>query len=348
MGHPETIVRGLSCDGGGGGGWAWLPGGAAFFPLIVGDLFEVGAVVAHDEDFAVRLGGHGVERFVFESHAGAGEEEAFAVGGPGEVGFVAGGVGELLEVFAIGVDGEDFKVAVDLADEGDEVFAWGPDGEVVVVGGEGGGGLVGEVEDAEAFALRAGGAVDDVFTVGCEGWKAVVIGAGGDEVEAGSVGVDEGDLCSSVDGVGGLLATAGEVEEGGEATDAEDDLAAIWGPLGGEHELLVVEDGVGWVAFGDDFEAAGVVRVDGGGGEACTGGIVGGQKGGSGYLKVGVGREERGWFRGARLGGARVDDVGVVGGPGGRVEVCACGTGFAAGVKDARGGGATAHVGELA
>ena len=32
-----------------------LPGGAAFLPLVIGELFELGAVEAHDEDLAVGL-----------------------------------------------------------------------------------------------------------------------------------------------------------------------------------------------------------------------------------------------------------------------------------------------------
>ena len=32
-----------------------LPGWAAFFPLVVGKLFDRSAVIAHDEDFAIGL-----------------------------------------------------------------------------------------------------------------------------------------------------------------------------------------------------------------------------------------------------------------------------------------------------
>ena len=224
----------------------------AFLPLVVGELFELGAVEAYDEDLAVGLGGAGVEGLVFEAHAGAGEGEAFAVGGPGEVGFVAGGVGELLEVLAVGMDSEDFEVAVDAAGECDEIVAWGPDGEVVVFAGERGDGVVFEIHDAEAFPVRAGSAVDDVFAVGREGGERIVVGAGGDEAKAGSVGVDDGDLVSAVYGVDLLFAADGEVEEGREAADSEYDLAAVGGPLRGEHELFAIQDGAGGLSFVDD------------------------------------------------------------------------------------------------
>jgi len=54
-------------------------------------------------------------------------------------------------------------------------------------------------------------------------------------VKAGAVSVDEGDLRSAIDGVYRFFATDGEVEEGREAADSEDDLLAVGGPLRSEH-----------------------------------------------------------------------------------------------------------------
>src|SRR5579863_271530 len=69
-----SVGRGFLRDGRLG-----APGGAAFFPLIVSELLNVGAVGVHHEDLAVGLRRPGVKRLVFESHARAGEEETLAV-----------------------------------------------------------------------------------------------------------------------------------------------------------------------------------------------------------------------------------------------------------------------------
>jgi hypothetical protein len=49
-----------------------------------------------------------------------------------------------------------------------------------------------------------------------------------------------------------FFAADGEVEEGREAADSEYDLAAVGGPLRGEHELFAIEDGAGGLSFVDD------------------------------------------------------------------------------------------------
>lgn len=80
-----------------GCGLGRLPGGAAVFILVVGQLFDVAAVGVHDEYLAVGLGVAGQQRFVLEAYATAGEEDAAAIRRPGEVSVVAAGGGELLQ-----------------------------------------------------------------------------------------------------------------------------------------------------------------------------------------------------------------------------------------------------------
>jgi|ERR1700677_2959873 hypothetical protein len=58
--------------------FARLPRGSAFFPLVIGELFDLSAVVAHDEDFAVRLRRSDQHNFVFETHAAAAKQETFS------------------------------------------------------------------------------------------------------------------------------------------------------------------------------------------------------------------------------------------------------------------------------
>ena len=174
------------------------PGWATFLPLIVGELFELGAVEAHDEDLAVGLRIVGVEGFVFESHAFAGEGESFAVARPGGVGFVAGRVGELLEVLAIGMDGEDFEVAIQLAGEGDEIVARRPDGEVVPFIGQHGDSAIVEGHDAQSIAFRAGGAVSNVLAIGREGSKCIVAVARCNQVESGTIGIHDAHLRTAI------------------------------------------------------------------------------------------------------------------------------------------------------
>ena len=46
-----------------------LPGGTAFFPLVVGELFHMGAVIGHHKYLAIRLRAAGVKGLVLESHS---------------------------------------------------------------------------------------------------------------------------------------------------------------------------------------------------------------------------------------------------------------------------------------
>lgn len=46
-----------------------LPGRRAVFPLVVSELLDLGAVVVHDKDLAVRLRIIREQHFIFESHA---------------------------------------------------------------------------------------------------------------------------------------------------------------------------------------------------------------------------------------------------------------------------------------
>src|SRR6478752_2413409 len=56
-----------------------LPRRRAIFPLVVGELLHVAAVVAHHEQLAVGLRRVRVDHFVLESHPRAGEHDVFAV-----------------------------------------------------------------------------------------------------------------------------------------------------------------------------------------------------------------------------------------------------------------------------
>src|SRR4051794_23678731 len=50
-----------------------LPAGSSFLPLVVGELLDAGAIVAHDENLAVRLRRIRVDHFVLEAHPRAGK-----------------------------------------------------------------------------------------------------------------------------------------------------------------------------------------------------------------------------------------------------------------------------------
>jgi hypothetical protein len=47
-----------------------LPRRTAVFPLVIGELFDLGAIVLHDEDLTVGLRGVAIECFVFEIPSG--------------------------------------------------------------------------------------------------------------------------------------------------------------------------------------------------------------------------------------------------------------------------------------
>ena len=46
-----------------------LPGGTAFFPLVIGELLHMGAVTVRHEYLAVRLRAASVKGLVLESHS---------------------------------------------------------------------------------------------------------------------------------------------------------------------------------------------------------------------------------------------------------------------------------------
>ena len=72
-----TLLRG----GGSRGGWLMrLPGRSTVFPLIVRELFDLSAVITHDEDFAVGLWRADQYDFVLEAHAAAAKQKPFSVG----------------------------------------------------------------------------------------------------------------------------------------------------------------------------------------------------------------------------------------------------------------------------
>jgi hypothetical protein len=73
-----------------------LPRGATIFPLVVGELLYLRAVVVHHENFAIRLRRSvGIEHLVLKSHPAAGKHKPFAVGRPAHMRVVACGVGQL-------------------------------------------------------------------------------------------------------------------------------------------------------------------------------------------------------------------------------------------------------------
>src|SRR6202521_815418 len=100
---------------------ARLPGGSAIFPLVIGELFDLCAVIAHEEDFAVGLRRAGVERFVFESHPRAGESKSLPIRRPGQMRFVAGSIGQLAQIFAVRANTKNFKISLNFADDSSQV-----------------------------------------------------------------------------------------------------------------------------------------------------------------------------------------------------------------------------------
>jgi hypothetical protein len=185
-----------------------LPGGAAFFPLVIGKLFDLSAVIAHDEDFAVRLRCANQHDFVFETHAAAAKQETLSIGRPSQVSVDSVHVGELLQARAVWVDDKDVKIGFVPADESDEVSARRPDGKVVPLVSQNRDGATVEIHDAQAVGIEAGGAVDDVSAVGRERCEGIVAVARSDEVEAGAIGVHDTHLHCTIDGIDGFLTSS--------------------------------------------------------------------------------------------------------------------------------------------
>src|SRR6516165_6688045 len=96
------------------------PRGASIFPLVVGQLFDLRPIVAHDKDLAIRLRACvGIECLIFESHPAAREHNPFAVGRPTQVGVVALGVSQLGHMLTVRTNRENFKIKPNLANECD-------------------------------------------------------------------------------------------------------------------------------------------------------------------------------------------------------------------------------------
>src|ERR1035437_10084054 len=77
-------------------GRRWLPGGSALFPLVVGELLNAGAVVAHHENLAIGLRRIGVGNFILEAHPRTCKHDVLAVRRPRHVRIVPFGEGEAL------------------------------------------------------------------------------------------------------------------------------------------------------------------------------------------------------------------------------------------------------------
>ena len=161
-----------------------LPRGSSIFPLVVRQLFDLSAIVAHDKDLSIGLRACvGIKRLVFESHPAACEHNAFAVGRPSEVRVVALGVGQLRHVLTVRTNREDFKIITKLANECDQITPRRPNREVVVILGEHGNRVVLKVHNAQASPIGAGCSVDDAVAVGRKRGKCVAVWARGDEVK---------------------------------------------------------------------------------------------------------------------------------------------------------------------
>src|SRR5260370_9248559 len=115
------------------------PGGRSLFPLIAGDGPLARAVCIHDEKLRIGLRAAVIERsFIAKAEARAAEHDVLAVGRPRAVSIVSWGVRQLLEIGAIGPDGEDVVrvCATCLACESDAVTRRRPRGKIVVSRGE--------------------------------------------------------------------------------------------------------------------------------------------------------------------------------------------------------------------
>src|SRR5215469_6489856 len=65
------------------------PRGSPLFPLVVRDLFDMGSVASHYEQFAVGLRRIRVDPFLLETHSGTGECDLLSIRCPSHVSFVA-------------------------------------------------------------------------------------------------------------------------------------------------------------------------------------------------------------------------------------------------------------------
>src|ERR1700722_20833693 len=88
-----------------------LPRRTPLFPLVVGQLFDLGTVVAHDKNFSVRLRRTYQKSLIFESHARTCEQQALPVRRPSQMRLVAFGMRQLGYARSVGMDSEYLEVA---------------------------------------------------------------------------------------------------------------------------------------------------------------------------------------------------------------------------------------------
>src|ERR1700722_19260091 len=113
-----------------------LPRRTTLFPLVVGQLFDLSTVVAHDKNFTVRLRRAYQKSLIFESHARTCEQQAFSVRRPGQMRLVALGMRQLGRACPVRMDSEYLEVIAGSANECDRIAAWRPDRKVVPLIGE--------------------------------------------------------------------------------------------------------------------------------------------------------------------------------------------------------------------
>src|SRR5215831_7078781 len=94
-----------------------LPARSAFFPLIVGELFDVGAVETHHEDLAVGLRRIRISHLVLEAHPGTREGDRLAVERPRHMGVIPFSGRQPLERGPVRLNCEDVVRAIDLPRE---------------------------------------------------------------------------------------------------------------------------------------------------------------------------------------------------------------------------------------
>ena len=108
-----------------------LPCRTALFPLVVGELFDLGTVLAHDKNFAIRLRRAYQKSLIFESHARTCEQQAFSIRRLGQMRLVAFGMRQLGHACSVRMDSEYLEITAGSANECDRIPTWRPDRKVV-------------------------------------------------------------------------------------------------------------------------------------------------------------------------------------------------------------------------
>src|SRR6266567_9350591 len=89
------------------------PARAGVFPLVVGELSDIGSIRAHGEDLAVRLRRSVVKcHLILKTLASAAEDDPIAFVGPDGMGVAAGNVGQAAEVRAVGPERVELEASV--------------------------------------------------------------------------------------------------------------------------------------------------------------------------------------------------------------------------------------------